>query len=106
MADDTEFNGFGKPVSMERRSAGYAACKEMGLDSEASWECVGYVAEAIERDDPYRAIGKSMKFIDLTGAYRLMAVMLTDQKPMAEPLSDPDHRWRFTDPDFLSGFAA
>lgn len=70
------FNAMGKPLSTAARQKGYDACKEMGLSSARSWECVNGVAEQLERDKPYEAQGAAMKFLDLTGAYRLMATLL------------------------------
>lgn len=73
----TPFNAMGKPIPPGARQAGFDDCKEMGLDSARSWECVSAVAEQLERDKPYEAQGAAMKFLDLTGSYRLMAVLLT-----------------------------
>ncbi|TES99686.1 hypothetical protein E3D46_22910 [Burkholderia cepacia] len=70
------FNAMGKPIPAQARQVGYEACKAMGLESGRSWECVGAVAEQLERDKPYEAQGAAMKFLDLTGAYRLMATLL------------------------------
>jgi hypothetical protein len=70
------FSAMGTPIPANARQAGYEACKAMGLGSARSWECVGAVAEQLERDKPYEAQGAAMKFLDLTGAYRLMATLL------------------------------
>jgi hypothetical protein len=71
------FNNMGKPIPTDRRQAAYEHCKEMGLNAARSWECVNGVAEQLERDKPYEAQAAGMKHLDLTGTYRLMAVLLT-----------------------------
>ena len=71
------FNAIGKPIPPTARQAGYKACKAMGLDSARAWECVNGMAEQLERDNPYAGQGIAMKFLDLTGTYRLMATLLT-----------------------------
>lgn len=72
------FNNMGKPIPADRKEAAYAQCKEMGLNSARARECVGGVAESLERDRPYEAQAAGMKHLDLTGTYRVMAVLLTD----------------------------
>jgi hypothetical protein len=49
----------------------------MGLNSARAWECVSSIANQLERDKPYEAQAAGMRFLDLTGTYRLMAVLLT-----------------------------
>jgi len=39
-------------------------------------ECVNAAAEQLQRDQPYEAQAAGMKFLDLTGVYRLFAVLL------------------------------
>jgi hypothetical protein len=34
------------------------------------------VSNRLERDDPYGAMSDAMKYVDLTGTYRLMAALL------------------------------
>ena len=70
------FSAMGKPLSTAARQKGFEACKDMGLNSARAWECVNGVVEQLERDKPYEAQAAAMKFIDLTGAYRLMATLL------------------------------
>lgn len=72
------FNAMGKPISEAAREAGYDHCKQMGLSRARSWECVQAVSEQLERDKPYEAQAAGMKFLDLTGVYRLFAVILTE----------------------------
>jgi hypothetical protein len=70
------FNRMGHPLSETARSAAYETCKQMGLNSARAWECVQAVATALERDQPYQAQAAGMRFLDLTGTYRLFAVLL------------------------------
>ena len=66
----------GHQLSTNARQAGYEHCKAMGLDSARAWECVNAVAEQLERDKPYDAQAAGMKFLDLTGTYRLFSAIL------------------------------
>lgn len=75
------FDAMGKPIPSYRRQAAYAHCKDMGLDAEASWSAVSGMADQLERDKPYEAMEAGMRWLDLTGTYRLMAVLLTAEKP-------------------------
>lgn len=70
-------NMMGKPVLPLARQAGYDACKAMGITEEGRrWSCVNAVADRLERDKPYEAQAEAMLYLDLTGAYRLMATLL------------------------------
>jgi len=76
------FDAMGKPVPIYRRTAGLEVCKAMGLtDREDAIACVGGMAEQLERDKPYEAMARGMRYLDLTGTYRLMAVLLTAPEP-------------------------
>ncbi len=76
------FAAFGKPVLMHRRTAALEHIRDMGIaNSEAAWDCIGAMSEAIARDQPYEAMAAGMEFVDLTGTYRLMAVLCTDPLP-------------------------
>lgn len=73
------FNAMGKTVPVRRKAEAARHLKEMGLtNSEDIFTCVAMVAGQLERDEPYEAIRHAMKYVDLTGAYRLIAVLLTD----------------------------
>ena len=72
------FNAMGKPVPFARRQTAYEHCKEMGLESDRSYEVVNGMSEQLQRDQPYEAMSCGMKFLDLTGTYRVMACLLTD----------------------------
>ncbi len=75
------FNAFGKPVPLSRKTSALKHLRAMGVtDSEETWECIGKMSAAIERDQPYEAMQVGMKHVDLTGAYRLMAVLCTDER--------------------------
>ena len=76
---NTEFGAFGKPVPTERRAEALKHIRGMGVESaEDAWECIGLMSAAIERDQPYDAVAAGMQFVDLTGTYRLMAVLCTN----------------------------
>jgi hypothetical protein len=70
------FNYMGKPLPENARTEAYKHCKAMGLNSAKAWECVQAVANHLERDHPYEAQAAGMKFLDLTGTYRVMAALL------------------------------
>jgi hypothetical protein len=76
------FAAMGKPIPNHRRDAAYETCrKAFGMDSSKSMGTVQGMAEMLERDKPYEALGCGMKYgVDLTGSYRLMAVLLTAEK--------------------------
>lgn len=76
------FDAMGKPVPPYRKTAALAHCRAMGLtDPEDATACVGGMAQQLERDQPYEAMAAGMKYLDYTGTYRLMAVLLTAEKP-------------------------
>lgn len=85
------FNHMGKSLDETARGEAYEHCKQMGLNSAKAWACVQVVAEQLERDKPYEAMREGMKYLDLTGTYRLMAVLLatravTEQKKAKEKI--------------------
>lgn len=72
------FNAMGEPIPESRKSAAYEQVKEMGIDSpDERMKLVNSVASALERDNPFEAQQAALKQLDLTGAYRLMAFLLT-----------------------------
>lgn len=76
------FGAMGKPIPAWRRQAAYRAAIDMGLNvQEKRWYCVNRMANALERDQPHRAIAIGMEYVDLTGTYRLMAELLSAPKP-------------------------
>ncbi len=71
-------DAMGKPIPMARRAEADKHCKEMGLkDHEDRMSCINGVANCLERDNPYEAMADGMKYLDLTGTYRLFAVLLS-----------------------------
>lgn len=79
---DSGFAAFGKPVPFYRRSAADAHMKAMGVtDAEARFTCIGAMSDAIARDDPHRAMQEAHKHLDVTGVYRLLAVLCTAEEP-------------------------
>lgn len=72
------FNAFGKPVSQLRRDAGYKLLQSFGLSSESAWSCTESASRHIEKDRPHEAVERLLLDVDLTGAYRLLAVLCTD----------------------------
>ena len=76
------FEAMGKPIPAYRRAAAYQACDDMGLkEPTKKWDCVNRVANKLERDQPHEAMQIGMEYLDLTGTYRLFAVLLTAPKP-------------------------
>jgi hypothetical protein len=66
---------FGHPVPYYRREAGMQHCKAMGLDTNKAVATIDRMSEAIRRDEPYQAMQAGMAHLDLTGTYRLLAVL-------------------------------
>lgn len=83
----TGFARMGKPIGYGPRAAAYEHCKAMGIaDKATAMQCVDQMAEQLERDQPYEAMNAGMRYLDLTGTYRLLAVLLTtadEEKPNA-----------------------
>jgi hypothetical protein len=53
----------------------------MGLtDTLKAMNTIDRMCEAIRRDQPYQAMEAGMTHLDLTGTYRLLAVLLTAEK--------------------------
>lgn len=72
------FAAMGKPISTTRRSEALKHVRQMGIEDRGeAWTLVASVANKLERDEPYEALRAAMAYLDLTGAYRLMAVLLT-----------------------------
>lgn len=85
-AEDTSvaegFEAFGKPVPIFRRDAALAHCRAMGLgDTAKATGMIQRMSDAIERDAPYAAMEAGMAYLDLTGTYRVMAVLCTHEPP-------------------------
>lgn len=75
--EESGFEAMGKPIPNNRRQEAYDWLRTLGIEIEAATLAVGSVATALERDKPYEAMAEGMKFLDLTGTYRLFAILLT-----------------------------
>lgn len=75
------FDAMGKTIPLFRKHNADVHLKDMGIDdSEDRFRCIAMVAARLEHDDPYGAMEDATKYVDLTGAYRLLAVLLTGDK--------------------------
>ena len=74
---DSGYGAMGKPIPLYRQQAGYEHCLSMGLTQQAAHTVVSAVSEQLARDKPYEAMAAGMRHLDLTGTYRLFAVLLT-----------------------------
>lgn len=76
------FDQMGKPIPSYRKEAADVALKDMGVeDAEHRWSCVMTTAQQLQRDNPHGAMEAAMVYVDLTGAYRLMATLLAAPNP-------------------------
>lgn len=71
------FNAMGKPIGFDRRQAAYEAARQMGLGHAEAMSAVNSASYLLERDCPFEAQKVLMGKVDLTGAYRLFAHLLT-----------------------------
>lgn len=71
-------DNMGKPIPVSRKEVAYELLKEWDLTPTTATSVIGKMSEMLERDKPYEAMGACKDVVDLTGAYRLMAVLLTD----------------------------
>lgn len=70
----------GKPIPTHRLGNALATVRDMlpDISTENATLLVGKVAQKLERDQPYEAMQAAQELnLDLTGAYRLFAVLLT-----------------------------
>lgn len=72
------FNAIGRRIPPAAREKGVEECKKMGLPTPAAVACVGPVVEQLQRDKMFEAQGEAMKYLDFTGAIRLIAVLLAN----------------------------
>lgn len=71
-------SNMGKPIPFIRRAEADKHCKDMGMtDPDKRTSVINGVSNALERDNPYEAMQEGMNYLDLTGTYRLFAVLLT-----------------------------
>lgn len=72
------FEAFGHPVPDHRLEEAYRQARAMGMNASSAMEVVGKAVRAIESDQPYRILGTTdVGGLDLTGRYRLVAVLCT-----------------------------
>lgn len=72
------FNNMGKPIPVSQKELGMKCLIDMGMtDKDKMVDCISTVCEQLERDKPFEAQQMAMKYIDLTGSYRLFAVLLS-----------------------------
>jgi hypothetical protein len=85
MTTESGFNAIGKPIPSDRQQKGYETVKELipNIDSETAYHIVAKCVNYLQDDQPFRIVGavdgldEDLSKIDLTGRYRLMAVLLT-----------------------------
>jgi hypothetical protein len=77
------FEAMGHEVPMFRKSAAERHLKQMGFDdAEQRFDIVAKMSGEIERDNSHAAMEAAYKLgLDVTGAYRLLAVLLTAVPP-------------------------
>lgn len=73
------FNAFGHPVSEATRAEAERHALSMGVTWVMAHAAVGEAADYVAADDPERAMLVLRAAVDLTGAYRLLAVLCTPQ---------------------------
>lgn len=91
----SEFDALGHPVPMYRRAAAYEHAKAMGCtDKQKTFSCIQRMADFIERDNPHAAMETALAhptnpdgIVDVTGVYRLLAVLLTATQPETKPVA-------------------
>jgi hypothetical protein len=75
---DSGFDAMGKPMPLHRCTVALHHCRDMGLtNTEQAMACVSGMAAQLARDEPYEALAVGMRYLDITGCYRLIAVLLT-----------------------------
>lgn len=80
------FNAMGKPIPMFRRTAAVKHCRAMGMtDTGKIMACIGGMVVQLEKDKPYEAMAVGMRYLDLTGTYRIMSVLLVEPRPDEQP---------------------
>lgn len=83
---ESGFSAIGKAIPSHRLSNAYKTVKEIlpNISTEIAMSIIGKAASHIEHDDCNALIGlvysldNDLKLIDVTGRYRLMAVLLTN----------------------------
>jgi hypothetical protein len=80
---ESGYEAMGHAVPMFRRAEGERHLKDMGFtDAERRFSIVNGMALCIERDNTHEAMEAAFeKGLDVTGVYRLLAVLLCAEKP-------------------------
>jgi hypothetical protein len=80
---ESEWDAMGKVVPMFRRAAAEEHLKQMGFtDAERRFDLVNMMAYEIGNDNSHAAMERAYeKGLDVTGIYRLLAVLLCEPKP-------------------------
>ena len=83
----TGMNAMGHSIGFARRQAAYDACLSMGFGNADAMSIVNEMAGLLERNRPHEAMGVSVrgKRVDITGAYRLFAHLLTPAPKEVNP---------------------
>lgn len=78
---ESGFNAMGKPIPIARRDHALGHLKAMSpnMSSDDAISVIEQMSNHLARDEPYKAVQAGMKRFDLTGTYRLMAALLTDE---------------------------
>lgn len=80
MSAPTAENAFGRPVPTGRQVAALDCAVEVfGIDQFLADPVIRRAAQYVERDEPDKALTALQNIVDLTGAYRLLAVMCTEE---------------------------
>lgn len=73
---DDSFAFMGNKISLEVREYALNIAKTViGLDTAKAYDCIQGMCEQYERDNPYAAQKHSLRYVDLTGHYMLMAAI-------------------------------
>jgi hypothetical protein len=74
------FAAMGLPVPFSRRQRAYDwLVHDIGLTSECAFALVDILSYQLEKDKPFEAMESARRSLDLTGAYRLLATLITDR---------------------------
>lgn len=76
-ADLHGMDAMGHPVPHYRRENAYQWLRAIEVPKGIAWATVAATADRLERDKPYDAMTEASRTVDLTGAYRLIAMLLT-----------------------------
>jgi hypothetical protein len=77
------FAAMGHSVPYYRKQAAYDLCREWGLTQGLADAITSGMALQLERDKPHEAMEIARQGLELTGAYRLMAVLLSHERAVA-----------------------